>query len=132
MAASDNVNEQQFYHGTWAGWLKKGQVLKPTRVRAKEGVGFSNFGISSPDHVYVTTNPEDAKLYAETGYKDLEEMGHKINNITVVGAKPVVYRVQPRGTIEKDPSMDVQDKYSYRVLGDAKILGRHWEGEDGR
>lgn len=129
MAASEHVSETQFYHGTWAGWLKKGQVIKPSKARSEKDVSITNFGISSPHHVYVTTNPEDAKWYAETAYQDLAEMGHKINNIPVIGAKPVVYRVQPRGTMEKDPSRDVQDRSSYRVLGDAKILGRHWEGE---
>ena len=127
MSAKDNVNEQQFYHGTWAGWMRKGQVLKPSASREAEGV--KNFNLSSSKHVYVTTNPEDAKWYAEKGYSELEKMGHKIGDIPVVGAKPVVYRVQPRGKVEKDPSKDDQDTQSYRVLGDAKILGRHWEGE---
>lgn len=132
MAASDNINDQQFYHGTWAGWLKKGQVLKSAKDRIEKDLGITNYGLSSPHHVYVTTDPEDAKWYAQQGYAALEKMGHKIGNIPVIGARPVVYRVQPRGTVEKDPSKDYQDRKSYRVLGDAKILGRHWEGEDGR
>lgn len=128
MSASDNISDQQFYHGTWAGWMRKGQVIKPTSSRELEGI--SNYKISSPHHVYVTTNPEDAKWYAEKGYDELRKMGHKIDGIPVIGARPVVYKVQPRGTVEKDPSRDLQDFHSYRVLGDAKILGRHWEGEE--
>lgn len=130
MPASDNLNGQQFYHGTWAGWLRKGQVIKPAKSRLHEDMGLTNFSLSSPHHVYVTTDPEDAKWYAELGYQNLEKMGHKIDNVPVIGAKPVVYRVQPRGTVQKDTSRDVQDRNSYKILGDAKILGRHWEKND--
>lgn len=130
MAASDNINDQQFYHGTWAGWMKKGQIIKPPSDLLHETMGLSNYKVSSPHHVYVTTNPEDARWYAERGYETLAKMGHKIDNIPVIGARPVVYRVQPRGTVEKDPSKDYQDRQSYRILGNAKILDRHWEGDE--
>lgn len=123
MAAIENISGQQFYHGTWAGWLRKGQIIRPAKDLLGENMGLTNFSISSPEHVYVTTNPEDAKWYAELGYKNIEQMGHKINDIPVIGARPVVYQVQPRGYLQKDIS-----KSAYKVSGDAKILNKYWSG----
>ena len=120
--------DEPLNHGTWAGWLRKGQIIRPSSDMRHENFGLTNFRQSSPHHVYVTTNPEDAKWYAEQGYRNIDAMGHQINGIPVLGTRPVVYRVQPRGTIERDPSKDIQDRQSYRILGTAKILGRQWEG----
>lgn len=116
------------YHGTWAGWMRKGQLIRPSSDTDSELAGVTNFKISSPEHVYVTSNPDDAQWYAEQGYKELESKGFKVGDIPVLGARPTVYRVEPRGSVEKDPSKDEQDRSSYRIRGSAKIIGRHWEG----
>lgn len=128
MSASDHIGDQ-FYHGTWAGWLRKGQLIRPAGDLSRADLGITNFQISSPKHVYVTQNPDDAQWYAEQGYRTIDAMGHRIGNMPVYGARPVVYRVQPQGPVEQDPSRDYQDRQSYRILGTAKILGRHWEGK---
>lgn len=120
--------EEPLYHGTWAGWLRKGQLIRPANDMLSETMGLRNFKLSSPEHVYVTKNFDDAKWYAELGYENIKKMGHKIGDIPVIGAKPTVYQVQPRGTLDKDPSKDFQDRASYRIRGSAKILGRQWEG----
>lgn len=122
------MTDEPLYHGTWAGWLRKGQILRPAHDLRSSTFGLRNFQLSSPHHVYVTSNPEDAKWYAELGYRNIDAMGHQINGIPVLGTRPVVYRVEPRGTVERDPSRDIQDRQSYRILGTAKILGRQWEG----
>lgn len=127
MAASDNINDQQFYHGTWAGWMKKGQLITPASSRE----GYTNFSMSSPNHVYVTKDPELARGWAEMVYEGLEKQGHVINNIPVVGAKPVVYKVEPQGNVEQDPNFRSGGE-SYRVRGNARIISRHWEGDSGR
>jgi hypothetical protein len=128
MSASDAIGKQ-FYHGTWAGWLRKGQLIRPASDLLSTTFGMRNFKISSPHHVYITENPEDAQWYAEQGYRNIDAMGHRINDIPIHGARPVVYRVEPRGSLEPDTSLDIQDRKSYRLLGNAKILDRHWVGK---
>lgn len=125
MSAQD---DRPLYHGTWAGWLRKGQLLRPSSDLLGQNLGLRNFKLSSPAHVYVTHNLEDAQWYANLGYDSLKKMDFKLDNIPVHGARPTVYRVEPRGLIDKDPSQDYQDRSSYRIHGPAKILGRQWEG----
>lgn len=119
---------EPLYHGTWAGWLRKGQLIRPASDLSSETFGLRNFRISSPEHVYATSNPEDARWYAELGYENLKKLNFKIDNVPIVGAKPTVYQIEPRGSVERDPSKDYQDRASYRIRGSAKILGRQWEG----
>lgn len=121
--------DEPLYHGTWAGWLRKGQLLRPPRDVHRDFFGLTNFRISSPEHVYATTNPEDAKWYAELGYDNLRKNDFRVENIPIYGAKPTVYQIEPRGLVDRDPSRDYQDRASYRIHGPAKILGRQWEGD---
>ena len=122
MTDPDNLNQQQFgrvlYHGTWAGWLRKGQNLLPGG-----GMGMSNFGISSPEHVYLTTDPEKAKWYAEQTYKELVRSGLKMGNVPVIGASPTVYTVHPSADVEEDPNSDTPGVH-WRAKK-AKITGRY-------
>ena len=117
MAASDNLSDAQFYHGTYAGWLRKGSNILPAIE-----TGNQNFGLSSPHHVYMTTDPEKARWYAEQTYKNLEANGFKIGNTPIFGAKPVVYRVSPIGHVEEDPNSDTPGVH-WRAKK-AKITGR--------
>lgn len=122
------MDDKPLYHGTWAGWLRKGQLIRPSSDLKAENLGLRNFKISSPEHVYATHSLEDAQWYANLGYESLKKMNFKIGDIPVHGAQPTVYRVEPRGIVSKDPSRDYQDRASYRIHGPAKILGRQWEG----
>jgi len=120
--------DEPLYHGTWAGWLRRGQLIRPANDLRSSTFGLRNFRISSPDHTYASASPEEAKWYAELGYKNIEELGHKINDIPIYGARPVVYQVEPRGRVERDPSSDYYARAAYRIHGPLKILGKQWEG----
>lgn len=122
------MSNEPLYHGTWAGWLRKGQLIRPSHDLLNQNFGLRNFRLSSPEHVYATKNLEDAQWYANLGYENLKKMDFKLGDIPVHGARPTVYQIEPRGTVEKDPSRDYQDRASYRIRGTAKILGRQWEG----
>ena len=126
MSASDHLHKDLF-HGTWAGWLRKGQLIRPAYDLKRDLFGLTNYKISSPEHVYATHNPDDAQWYAEQGYKEMEKMGFELGGHRIYGVQPVVYRVEPRGIVEQDPSRDYQDRQSVRIHGPAKILERHWE-----
>jgi hypothetical protein len=103
--------EAPLYHGTTAGFLKKGDYLKPSG-------GASNYDVSSKEHIYVTPDPEQAQTYAVSTYEEL-----KNNNQLMEGAHPTVYQVHPRSVVEPDPNTFG----ALRSKGSARILGKQWE-----
>lgn len=104
------------FHGTYAGWLRKGQLLVPG--------GVSNFGISSPTHVYLTSDPEEARWYADQTYRQLERQNFKIGNVPVHGASPTVYEAHPLAGIEQDPNLGSGDSPTSFRTTRARIVGR--------
>jgi len=85
MAAQDNLNKKQFYHGTSAA-LKPGDYLSPK--------GANEFGRheteSGRSHVYATLDEDTAWGYA-IDHAGSVDRAH-------------VYQVQPTGKTEPDPN----------------------------
>lgn len=99
MSASDNLSDQQFYHGTRRN-LSVGGDLKPG-IRP-------NFVNSSPDHVYLTTSEDEAVGWANSAQGK---------------GRQRVFRVEPHGDVEPDP-----EGYGYRAKG-ARIVERTYDNK---
>lgn len=107
------------FHGTWAAHLGKGDSLIPSAAS-----GNRNFNASNPSHVYMTDSPDRAQQYANDTYYDLANKDFMINGQRIQGARPTVYRVQPKGKLFEDDEGD--------ILSRAKvpIIGTHWQATD--
>lgn len=101
MAAQDNLNPQQFFHGT-RHEFKPGDVAEPGH----------NDDYESPhtgEHVYLTSSRKGAADWADDAY------GH---------GPARVYEVQPTGPIEPDPAgREDGDSGAHRSRHPLKILG---------
>jgi hypothetical protein len=84
MSAQDNLNPQQFYHGTNAQ-LRPGDALKPNHRQHLED--------SAEGHIYFTDEARTARMFA-------------LNAAAKFGGSARVYTVQPQGDYEPDPEFD--------------------------
>lgn len=89
MAAADNINEHQFFHGT-AHPFEPGDIIKPNRAL---------HGPSTGGHVYLTSR-DMAGEYAQMAVEQLSDMGEFDPKVH----KPRVFQVEPLGAVEEDPS----------------------------
>lgn len=101
MSAQDNLNGQQFYHGTAAD-LRPGSLIHPA---AKIGRPVNFPGYESKDHAYATPSQSHAGEYAQLAldWAYNRRQGH--------GKSRRVYEVQPTGPIEADPDDTTTDAY---------------------
>lgn len=89
MVASDNLNPQQFFHGS-RHTLKPGQIMEG-------GIHASNQGSGQPgEHVYYSARVDVAGHFAAAG----SGPEHNYN------AVPKIYQVEPVGEHEADPDED--------------------------
>jgi hypothetical protein len=101
MAASDYLNQQQFFHGT-RHTLEPGQMMEG-------GVHPSNQGFGTPlPHVYFSASHDVAAHFGDMGTHQAERK---------------VYRVEPVGKHEADPYAEPEEQAfrarKVRVLGEA-------------
>jgi|ERR1022692_2596170 hypothetical protein len=113
MTALDNVSPAQFYHGT-ASDLSEGDTLTPGHAGGESKTGM--------DQVYVTTNVDQAKHYA-----NLAAHGPGRGNDLV----PRVYRVSPTpGSMTSDTTTGRNNEVTAaRTYQPVKVEGKHWEGK---
>lgn len=100
MSALDNLNPQQFYHGT-AAELKPGEMVTP---------GHESDWYQRSSSVFATDDLSIARTYA--GYA-----------ADASGRDPHVYAVEPTGTMHKDPGGGqgaVRSKHPLKVLGEER------------
>lgn len=84
MAASDNLQPQQFYHGTTAR-LNVGDSITPPSARGTTG----RLTGEPSQHTFFTSSAYQAETYAQTGTR-------------ASSSDQYVYRVQPTGSYGKD------------------------------
>jgi hypothetical protein len=131
MSAEEHLS-QQLFHGTAIGGLRKGTHIKPASQlpsHIKLMTGGTNYSLSSPNHVYVTSDPERAKWFANTAHDRLTKvygsMGLKWHG------QPTVYQVEPLGNLEADPNeTDFETKGTHKMIkGRAKVVKTVWSKE---
>jgi hypothetical protein len=125
IAAEDEV----YYHGT-----AKVPSWQPTEITPQTGRrGKPTFPHDTdPDYAYATKDPANAWNYAEKAWHS-----------TTVG-HPRVFRVKPRGPVEKDPQRDergelrnnwegdVRSRHGFDVVGEEPMPEDMGEPEDWR
>jgi len=94
MSARENLNPQQFFHGTQEE-VSPGDVIKPA-VAAGKDINFP--GLSSPEHAYATKSKRDAKFYGSHGgsYPDTNVYKVAPVNPADVEPDPNEYAANPR------------------------------------
>jgi hypothetical protein len=129
MSAQDNLS-QQLFHGTAVSGMRRGTHIRPAQElppHIKLMTGGTNYSLSSPHHVYVTTDVERAKWFAQVAHdrvsKIYNDMGLKWHG------SPSVYQVEPLGPMENDPNeSDFKTEGTHkRIKGRAKVLKNVWE-----
>lgn len=109
MSAQENLNQDQFFHGTVAK-LRPGSVIRPVNARAGSRANFSP-GMTDPDYAYATSGDraeDDAWHYAELAA-----------NWAATGS-PRVYQVAPLGEHEQDPQHDEHGNIRDNMSGDRR------------
>lgn len=109
MAASDHLNGQQFFHGTYKD-LRSGSLVRPASTMGRS-VNFP--GESDPDYAHATTSASHAGTYAEKAVDWAYNRGES-------GTRRV-YEVQPPSHIEEDPK---DPHASYRSQSPWKVVRR--------
>lgn len=96
MSAEENLNPQQFYHGSRYSF-KPGQVLTGGHMTSNQGNG------APGEHVYMSGRPEVAARFATYA------SGPDRNP----DARPKLYQVEPTDAVEPDPDEQPSNQ-SYR------------------
>jgi hypothetical protein len=122
MSAQDNLNPQQFFHGTDRKGLK---YIRPADQTSSGTVHFPDD--TDPAYAYASDNPHDAGWYAHEAHIDSGNGRH-------------VYQVEPLGAVENDPRVDDTGSPRNNFAGDyrsregfrvVRRLGRHEWGDNG-
>lgn len=115
MAAQDNLNPQQFYHGTTAD-LEPGALISPG--------GTPNHARSDPGAVYMTEHPEHAQNWAAVASRKAE-YSWMMDRPGTRKFPAHVYQVEPTGPVEPDGNTDSRVwPGSYQSAHPLRVLGR--------
>jgi hypothetical protein len=117
MAAHDNLSPQQFFHGSSTEGLTEITPRGAQRYFHSDHPG---------THAFATTSESDAWDYAEKAWNHADK------------GIPRVYRVEPKGEVEKDPHYQNTEgtwhrsKHGFRVVGEVPMPEHMGPAEDWR
>lgn len=113
MAAEDNLNPQQFYHGTFHTF-SPGDVVDPSEPHA------ANHELSAPGTAYFSSDVSSASFWARRAVTH-----------SAPDASPRVYQVEPLGEFGHDGSVrrGYATKHPLRVVGETGLYDYTRQGE---
>jgi hypothetical protein len=120
MSADQNLNPQQFYHGTPAE-LKAGDMIHPATA---VGVVSSAPSVGNPaDHTYFTTKQRMASYYSAPRITDEESAMRAVDASPSQGH---IYKVEPTGKYDPDP----HEPDSFHSSQPLRVVGKSWSRLD--
>ena len=119
MSAQDNLNPEQFYHGS-THHFRRGQVIDPAAPHPR------NFASSADDKFYFDTRPSKAVEYAGLLDAESHDLYHE------PGGYRSLYTVEPLEGYEPDSRRGDDVRYNpddhqtaYQTSGKVRITGKH-------